>query len=125
MLEVLFIWFLCAILTAVIFNAKGRNPVAGFFLGFLLGIFGLIIAACLPRVEGNIEAKKLSTGIAKACPFCAELVRLEAVVCKHCGRDLPPPEPEPEPDTEGTCIKCGSALRKGYAICHNCDHINA
>ena len=25
----------------------------------------------------------------KNCPFCAETIKLAAIVCKHCGRDLP------------------------------------
>ena len=28
-------------------------------------------------------------GATKTCPFCAETIRMAAVVCKHCGRDLP------------------------------------
>jgi hypothetical protein len=48
----------------------------------------------------------------RACPFCAETIKAAAVVCKHCGRDLPaapvpdkplyvaryeaPPEPDPD-----------------------------
>jgi hypothetical protein len=36
------------------------------------------------------EAKEARSG--RKCPFCAELVKREAIVCKHCGRDLPPVE---------------------------------
>ena len=26
----------------------------------------------------------------KTCPFCAEEIKVQAIVCKHCSRDLPP-----------------------------------
>jgi hypothetical protein len=33
-------------------------------------------------VAGSAEATKV-------CPYCAERIKVQAVVCRYCGRDLP------------------------------------
>ena len=40
------------------------------------------------RAEKSIELIH-KRNYTKECPFCAEIIKARAVVCKHCGKDLP------------------------------------
>lgn len=70
-------------------QSKGKSFAVYFLLGALIPIVGVILAIALPPNREEIERRELAVGNQKTCPFCAELIRSEASVCRFCGRDLP------------------------------------
>ena len=48
---VVVIWVICAVVCAVIAGSKKRNGAGWFFIGLIIGIFGVILVAVLPSLE--------------------------------------------------------------------------
>lgn len=88
------IWILCGIAAAITLSNKGRSGCGGFLLGFLLGPIGLVIALVMKADQGVLDGQQVRSGAARTCPSCAEVVKIEALKCKHCGADLPPMDQE-------------------------------
>lgn len=94
-MELVLIWVTLSVVVGVFSSSKGHSFFGGFVFSLLLSpvIAGLIVAIRKPNVAQQ-EAAALSEGDVRKCPFCAELVKREAVKCKHCGSQI---SPEPAP----------------------------
>ncbi|OGS90104.1 MAG: hypothetical protein A2Z95_08385 [Gallionellales bacterium GWA2_60_18] len=98
---IVLIWIVCAILAGAIGAMKNRTPL-GVILGTLLGFIGVLIICFVPKADKE-QAKPTDAFIlnpldspdTRKCPFCAETVRIEAKICKHCRSDLPEYKAEP------------------------------
>lgn len=63
---------------------KGFHIAIGIIGGLMLGPLAFLMFLTSGVVGGDTTRK---------CPHCAEFVKADAKVCKHCHRDLPPNSP--------------------------------
>ena len=86
-MEFIVIWIVCGFVAAWIGNTRTGSGTAGFWLGLLLGPFGILIA-CFLGDEDDKARKLVADGQRKRCPMCAEVVQPQALICKHCGHEF-------------------------------------
>ena len=87
-MNIVSVWILCGVVSAVVASYKGRSRCGWFVLGAILGPFGLILSLVIPSNAVKIEREAIQSGAYQKCPYCAALIRTEAVKCRYCGSDL-------------------------------------
>jgi hypothetical protein len=108
MSRLLIISIAAGVVAAMVANQKGRNWL---FWGGISALFPfmLIVLLLLPPA--------LASGLTKKCSYCAEIIRHEATVCKHCHKELPiemrqcPNCGMYVPDKD-YCTECNRSLRR-------------
>ena len=98
------------------------------------GIIGIIIGMMIRTKKEHIavtDSNTMSEGM-KKCPYCAEMIKNEAITCKHCGRDLTSPQKRvaPQIPTNPTvasspadvsfCSSCGKPVANNVKFCTHC-----
>ena len=73
-MEIVVLLLFMALIPAFIAKSKGHSFWAFYIFGIALWIVALIVAICMGRNRDH----------EKKCPACAEWVKAEALVCKHC-----------------------------------------
>jgi hypothetical protein len=88
-----FFWIVMIATATMIGSGKGRGGL-GFVLGFLLGLIGVIVIACLDPVAPPVPTAAPPPGAypypagLRPCPYCQAWLRVSDPACPICHRHL-------------------------------------
>ena len=89
-MELLIAALVIGLLPATIAYRKGRSFILWWLFGAILFIVALPLALLSQKDREALDRRATAHGDMMKCPLCAEVIRSEARVCKHCGRDVVP-----------------------------------
>jgi RNA polymerase subunit RPABC4/transcription elongation factor Spt4 len=81
------------------------------FIGIIASFVFQIIASLINDIEYSSNSSYYSND--KKCPFCANIIRKEAIICQFCGKNVLKNEVL-------QCNRCKKTISSGYTSCPHC-----
>ena len=123
-MELLIIAIIIGLIPAAIAASKGRNFMLWWLYGAGLFIIALPHSLMLKPDEKAMETEKLASGDNRKCPFCAEIIKAEAKVCRYCGRDVEPvlvtAHESAVTEPSFRCPRCKTPVEADARTCSGC-----
>lgn len=113
-------WVLLGMIPAAIANNKGHSPMTWWFYGAMLFPIAFLHALLVKPNDGELAKRAIASGTSRVCPFCAELIRKEAVVCRYCRHSVPVPvspvQTPPTPPVESEEMRVDENSTRGWVV---------
>ncbi len=82
-------WLIFSFLVAILADNWRRSGIGYFLLSILLTpLVGILVLAFSGKNSDALEKEQIINNKLTKCPFCKELVKPDAIKCKHCGSDI-------------------------------------